>query len=391
MRWAVGYTLRPGKSYLEASIRIVNRTPVVNTMLCFANAAVHVNNDYQVIFPPSTQYVTYHHKREFTTWPIATTRYNGYDFRPATDVSWFKNHVAATSMFAWNYADDFFAGYDHGKQAGTMSVADHHVVPGKKMWTWGNGPRGRMWDKILTDDDGPYIELMVGGYSDNQPDYSWLQPFEEKSFSMFWYPFRQIGGVKNANLNAAVNLEIGNDGRASVGFATTAAHQGATVRLEAGGKAILEDTADIDPGKPYRNRVALPSGTRAHDLRASISAGGKELVSYTPIVLKPEPIPEPDRRPRPPGDIKTGEELYLTGLRIEQFHDPGLEPEPYWEEALRRDPGDARVHTALGIRKFKQCPLCRVGSASAIPPSSGLRPVMRRPGTVSPVTTWAWR
>ena len=82
MRWAVGYTLRPGKSYLEASVRIVNRTPVVNSMLCFANAAVHVNQDYQVIFPPSTQYVTHHHKREFTTWPIATTRYGGYDFRP---------------------------------------------------------------------------------------------------------------------------------------------------------------------------------------------------------------------------------------------------------------------------------------------------------------------
>ena len=52
-----------------------------------------------------------------------------------------------------------------------MSVADHNVVPGKKFWTWGNGPRGRMWDHILTDDDGPYIELMVGAYSDNQPDY----------------------------------------------------------------------------------------------------------------------------------------------------------------------------------------------------------------------------
>ena len=207
MRWAVGYTLRPGKSYLEASVRIVNRTPVANTMLCFANAAVHANQDYQVIFPPSTQYVTHHHKREFTTWPIATTRYGGYDFRPGTDVSWYKNHIAANSMFAWNYSDDFFAGYDHGKHAGTMSVADHHIVPGKKLWTWGNGPRGRMWDKILTDEDGPYIELMVGAYSDNQPDYSWLQPYEAKSFSMYWYPFREIGGVKKANLDAAVNLE----------------------------------------------------------------------------------------------------------------------------------------------------------------------------------------
>ena len=38
---------------------------------------------------------------------------------------------------------------------GIMSFADHHNIPGKKFWTWGNGPRGRMWDKILTDDDGP--------------------------------------------------------------------------------------------------------------------------------------------------------------------------------------------------------------------------------------------
>ncbi len=57
-----------------------------------------------------------------------------------------------------------------------MSVADHNIVPGKKFWTWGNGPGGRAWDKILTDDDGPYIELMAGAYSDNQPDYSWLRP-----------------------------------------------------------------------------------------------------------------------------------------------------------------------------------------------------------------------
>ena len=176
-------------------------------MLCFANVAVNANANYQVIFPPSTQHVTCHGKREFTTWPIATTRYNGADFTKGVDVSWYKNHIQSNSMFAWNYEDDFFAGYDHGKQAGTMSVADHHLVPGKKFWTWGNGPRGRMWDKILTDDDGPYIELMVGAYSDNQPDYSWLQPYETKSFKMYWYPFRDIGGVKKANLEAAVNLE----------------------------------------------------------------------------------------------------------------------------------------------------------------------------------------
>ncbi len=353
MRWAVGYRLRPGSSVLEASLRVVNRTPVVQSMLCFANVAVHVNDDYQVIFPPSTQHVTYHSKREFTTWPIATGRYSGSDFGDGTDASWYRNHVSSSSMFAWNYSDDFFAGYDHGKQAGTMSVANHHLVPGKKLWTWGNGPRGRMWDHILTDEDGPYVELMVGAYSDNQPDYSWIQPYEVKSFEMYWYPFRGIGGVKKANLDAAVNLDV-NDGIAKVGFYTTSVRRRATVLLKAGDKTLLEETVAIDPGKPYTKEVTVPAGVDEHDLRASLSADGKELVAYSPIRLKDEPEPEPVRSPARPEDIETNEELYLIGLRIEQFHDPSLDPEPYWEEALRRDSGDVRVNTALGIKYLKQ-------------------------------------
>ena len=87
MRWAVGYTLRPGKSYLEASVRILNRTPEVNTMLCFANVAVHVNDNYQVIFPPSTQFGTGHAKHEFTNWPISIDA-----GRRTGQISWYKNH-----------------------------------------------------------------------------------------------------------------------------------------------------------------------------------------------------------------------------------------------------------------------------------------------------------
>jgi tetratricopeptide (TPR) repeat protein len=353
MRWAVGYTLHPGRSYLEAKVRIVNRTPVVNTMLCFANAAVHATQDYQVIFPPSTKFVTHHHKREFTTWPIATTRYGGYDFRPGTDVSWFRNHQAANSMFAWNYEDDFFAGYDHGKHAGTMSVADHRIVPGKKLWTWGNGPRGRMWDKILTDEDGPYIELMTGAYSDNQPDYSWLQPFEAKVFSMYWYPFREIGGVKKANLDAAVNLEVGADGKTRLGFCTTASYPEVRVSLFRDYGKLLDETVAIGPGKPYVKEFQLPPGTPAGGLHALLALKDRSLIEYYAVTEGPQPMPSPDRPPPSPAEIKTTEELYLTGLRIEQFHDPDRDPEPYWEEAFRRDPGDTRVHTALGIRELK--------------------------------------
>jgi len=359
MRWAVGYTLHPGKSYLECSVRILNRTPFPNTMLCFANVAVSANDNYQVIYPPSTQYVTYHGKNQFASWPIASGYYSGANFGNGTDVSWYSNHVSANSMFAWNCQDDFFAGYDHGKQAGILSIADHHFVPGKKFWTWGSGPRGRMWDKILTDDDGPYIELMAGAYSDNQPDYSWLQPYETKSFQMYWYPFRDIDGVKNANLDAAVNLDVNtNNSTAKVGFCVTSAHDHATVTVTSDPmlqNMLLHETVSISPGKPYAKQLSIPPLMDAHNLRASLSVDGRELVSYSPVRLTPMEMPEAVVPPPPPAEIKTVEELYLAGQRIEQFHAPGsASPLPYWEEALRRDPGDARVNTALGIRQLKE-------------------------------------
>jgi tetratricopeptide (TPR) repeat protein len=362
MRWAVGYTLRPGSSALECSLRILNRTPLVNTMLCFANVAVNANDNYQIIFPPSTQWVTHHFKREFTQWPVAKQPYGGVNW-DNVDVSWYKNHQAANSMFAWNYWDDFHAGYDHGKQAGTMSIADHHLVPGKKFWTWGNGPRGKMWDDILTDTDGPYIELMVGAYSDNQPDYSWLQPYAARSFEMYWYPFRDIGGVKHANLDAAVNVEVSGTGVSPVGsvepsspprtihygFYTTAAHPKATARLTIFGKTVFEEVIAIDPAKPYTKKIPLPTGATEHDVRAVLLEGNRELVAYSPIKLTPTPQPEPWKAPGAPAEFKSEEELTLAAQRIDQFHDPDRDPEPWWEEALKRDPNNTAAHVGLGI------------------------------------------
>jgi tetratricopeptide (TPR) repeat protein len=353
MRWAVGYTLRPGKAYLEATVKILNQTPAVQTMLCFANVAVHANDNYQVIFPPGTQYGTGHGKHTFTQWPITDTIRGGPKMETGVDISWYKNHIIANSVFAWNYEDDFMAGYDHGKQAGTMTIADHNVVPGKKFFTWGNAPMGRRWDHVLTDDDGPYLEMMVGGYSDNQPDYSWLQPYEERTFSINWYPFREIGGVKMANLDAAVNLDV-TDGTAKVGFYTTSAHAAAKVALKAGQKTLLEETVAINPGKPFTKDVQLPAGTDPHDLVASISDAGKELVSYTPVRREPMAQPKAVTPPPAPADVNTTEELYLIGLRAQQFHSPAVDPEPYWQEALRRDPSDVRVNTVLGITRYKK-------------------------------------
>ncbi|HSA95896.1 MAG TPA: DUF5107 domain-containing protein, partial [Acidobacteriota bacterium] len=354
MKWLVGLTLRRESSVLEVTTRIINRTPFAHSMLAFANVAVHANEDYQVLFPPSTEIATFHGKNQFSRWPVSTEVFNGQDYTKGVDVSWWKNHLTPTSFFAFEAEEDFLGGYDHGRQAGVAFVADHGLVPGKKLWTWGTGSEGKTWERILTDDDGPYLELMIGAWSDNQPDYSWIKPGEERSVTQFWYPIRGLGGLKNANREAACNLEI-EGGRARIAFHATSEMKGARCALRSGDKVLFEDTFDIGPGSPYQASVEIGAGLRAETLELVLTdARGVEILRYAPRPKENPPLPKPVTPPAAPQDIPTNEELFLAGLRLEQFHNPVLEPYPYYEEALRRDPSDIRANTALGLLYLKR-------------------------------------
>ncbi|MFC1614851.1 DUF5107 domain-containing protein, partial [Gemmatimonadota bacterium] len=349
-KWMVGLTLHPDKSYIETTVKYFNRTPYAQSFLYWANVAVHADSSYQIIFPPGTEYATYHGKTEFSAWPVSHSTYRGVDYSGGVDLSWWKNHPSPVSWFCWNSPEDFLAGYNHGKKAGVVHVANHHLVPGKKLWEWGPGPVGRMWDKMLTETDGSYIELMVGSYSDNQPDYSWCQPYMVKEVKQYWYPIREIKGVKDANTEACVNLEITPENRVLMGFNTTAEHKNARVVLQASGKTVFEETIDIEPGNPYLKEIEFPGNAEAKELLLSlILSSNEELISYRELPKAGNPMPDPVRRPPPPEEIETNDELYYTGIWLEQLHNPDYQSDIYYEEALRRDPGDYRSNTALGI------------------------------------------
>ncbi len=348
MQWLVGLTLFPGKSYLKVTTKLLDGAPIVQSFLDFTNAAMHVNKNYQVLFPPDTQFAVFHAKVQFTHWPISHEVFMGVDYTRGVNVSWWKNNPASMSFFAWNFNGDFFGGYDHGVNAGTICIQNHYVSPGAKFFEWGNGPSGELWDKIL-DSQGPYLELMSGNYSDNQPDYSWIQPYEAKIANQYWYPIRGIRGAKNANLNGAVNLEVEPSGKVFLGFSATQAFDNAKVVLTGKGQTLFERTVDINPGTPFTHELALPAGMTQYDLKAALlDSKGNELVSYQPMKLAPEAMPPTVTPPGPPAEIKTVDKLYHTGLRLEQFHNATLSPLPYYEEALRRDPENYEVNTALG-------------------------------------------
>jgi tetratricopeptide (TPR) repeat protein len=351
MKGMVGICLHPDKSYIEAKVRLYNRTPFAQTFLWWANVGIRVHDQYQAFFPPDVTYVADHAKRAISSFPIARNFYYGVDYRKGVDISWYRNIPVPTSYMVTESEYDFFGGYDHQKNAGVVHFANRHIAPGKKLWTWGNAEFGYAWDRNLTDDDGPYIELMAGVFTDNQPDFSWLQPYETRTWSQFWYPIQQIGPAKNANRFAAVNMEP-IDGKLRVGICVTEPFERAKLLVTAGGKTILKDISDLTPGRPYLREVPSASDCSVRLLTNE----GHEIIQYTPPKAKnlTTSLPEPATEPPPPKEIVSNDELYVTGLHLEQYRHATRYPEPYWEEALERDPLDSRCNTALGLLKLKR-------------------------------------
>ena len=349
----VGYTTYPNSSIVEMTIHPRNRTAITNSFLFWANPAVHCDSNYQVIFPPSVQYITHHAKRELTTWPIASDRYGGYDFT-GLDISWWKNTRVPSSFFSWDPREDYFGGYDHNLQAGTAWIGNHHVSPGMKYWADGNNANGLNTNNGLTDNDGRYIEMMAGFFTDNQPDYSWLQPYETKLGTMIWFPIRELGGIKYANRNGAMNYEL--KGRnLEIRLNTTTKRDNARIVLKVKGNEAFSKVMNISPASPQKVSTQVPAGTIEDDLDILFYDANSELIlDFRPIEHHPPKYdkPEPYKAPGKPEEMKSVEELYLAGLRLDQFHNTS-DPMPYYMEALKRDPGDFRTNTQLGIKNIK--------------------------------------
>jgi tetratricopeptide (TPR) repeat protein len=382
MKGMHGVCLRPGCAFIELRVRLYNRTWDTQTFLWWANAAVRVHEHYQSFFPGDVRYVADHARRAITEFPCSLGTYYGIHYGkraregvpadeiptnfipdgsyPANDLSWYANIPVPTSYMIVNSRGDFFGGYDHAARAGVVHVADHRIAPGKKQWSWGNHEFGYAWDRSLTESDGPYVELMAGVYTDNQPDFSFLAPGETKTFSQFWYPIREIGVPDIANIHAALRVRC-ESGQAQIHLLVTRALPLATVRISARGQEPVLWNGGLWPESQAFITLKLPPGSGPWVLE--LESAGEVLLRYAPAKIQPAPEPAAATEPPPPEEITTADELYLTGLHLEQYRHATRSPEPYWREALRRDPGDSRVNNALGLLhlrrgEFKQAERC---------------------------------
>lgn len=351
-----GFTLRPGCAYLEIKGRLYNRTDIPQTFLWWANSAVAVNDYYQSVFPPDINAVFDHGKRAVSSFPIATGTYYKMDYSAGVDISNYKNIKVPTSYMAVNSKYNFEGGYENDTHGGMLHVASHYVSPGKKQWTWGHGDFGRAWDNNLTDNDGPYIELMAGVYTENQPDFTWLMPYEEKQFTQYFMPYREIGIVKQASKDLIFNIQKADSNcekvEVELQLEATSHQTWRLVLTNQQGTIYYDEIKDLKPEGIFDEKIDVRD-VDWHKL--CFMAYKVDSVSSRPTLFwqsEPDeikPIPDPAEAALLPEQIKTNEQLYLTGLHIEQYRHATYNPFDYYEEALRRDPLDYRCNNTIGL------------------------------------------
>lgn len=346
-----GFTLHPDKAYIEIKGKLYNRTPHAQTFLWWANPAVAVNDHYQSVFPEDVNAVFDHGKRDVSEFPIAKGVYYKVDYSEGVDISRYKNIPVPTSYMAVNSEYDFVGGYENDTEAGLLHVANHHISPGKKQWTWGNGNFGHAWDRNLTDNNGPYIELMCGVFTDNQPDFAWIEPYEEKSFTQYFMPYQKVGLVKNATKDAILNVEFSKDNVRLIVYATGIFEQ-SSIELSVNGNRLIEEVYDLSPASIFD--LSLPFEGVADAVSVVVtSKEGKALVNWDTSKRVEKQLPESAKPAKLPNEIQSIEELYLTGLHIEQYRHATYRPIDYYSEALRREPSEARCNNAMGLYYLK--------------------------------------
>jgi tetratricopeptide (TPR) repeat protein len=196
MQWTVALTLRPGRSVLEQRTALYNRSDVRRRFYWWTNAAVRAFDDTRILYP--MKYTASHGFADVDTWPV--------DSR-GTDNSVLKNHVhGPVSRFAHGSREGFMGVWHPRTNAGVAHYAAPEELPAKKIWSWGVNADAMDWRRQLSDDSSAYVEIQAGLFRD-QETYGFLQPQDSVSFTEYWMPLRDLGGLTRMNPNAAMFME----------------------------------------------------------------------------------------------------------------------------------------------------------------------------------------
>lgn len=146
-------------------------------------------------------------------------------------------------FFAPNVTAGFSAVYDRDVGQGVVRI----MTPGWPAGTKIFGP-GTLPSWLWTDDDSNYVEFWSGATA-TFADYATLQPGETVSWTEYWYPVHDLGGVSTANAVGALYLSAG-EGTLNIGAAVIKG-EARTVILWQNQSPVETWTLSLGPGQTF--------------------------------------------------------------------------------------------------------------------------------------------
>ena len=343
MEWMVELTLHPGSTVLEQRVTLSNRSDVRHRFYWWNNAGVQVWDDSRIQYPQ--RFAAAHGFAEVQRWPLAQGK----------DLSLIRNQTdGPVSLFSHGSREDFMGVWNPHTNTGTVHFAEYLQVPAKKIWSWGVDADGLDWRKALSDNDSAYVELQAGLFR-NQETYAFLEPRQAISFTEYWMPVRNTGGISRANLAGVVHLER-NNGALYVAFNANRKMPTATITILNGTSptqtsSLLQEKGDLAPERVWKKEIAIPAGAKSltFELRGS---DGTMLLRQTEGQY--DWVPESEIKLGPQVSYETPEESRRTAddwLQLgkdEELNGNVLSAVRTYEKALQKFPTSFELLKAAG-------------------------------------------
>ena len=342
MQWQVIIRLRPGSRVVETEVTLNNRRAVPGRYWYWSTAGAPATSDMRFIYPMREAY-------PHAFWPVFS-----FPKEKGVDLSKFSQVPNFLSLFARDSKRDFFGVYYEQSDWGVVHVADHRELPGKKTWTWGTDDNGEVWIDKLTDGGGQYVEFQSGRF-ETQMEHQFIAPHRVEHFFEYWFGVNRLGGGwDEATRDAALRVNVQGN-RAIVTANANARFGDVEFAVESNGARLRSERIDFDPAKTFSATIELPSKAIGQPLSVSFKAkDGRTLIDYrtdTPVDANPDfksatrPIPDPKI-------AASAEQSYIDGIAFDK-KSKERESRAAYEESLKRDPGFAPAHIALGLSYYR--------------------------------------
>jgi tetratricopeptide (TPR) repeat protein len=340
--WSIEINLPKDKAYFTTKSFWYNSTPLEQPYYHWMNAGLKAKGNLEFIYP-GTHYLG--HEGEYADWPVNKNNGKKISFYEENDFGGYK------SYHVFGKYTDFFGGYWHDDDFGMVRYAPHDEKAGKKIWIWGLSRQGMIWEKLLTDTDGQYVELQSGRLFNQSAEKSTFTPFKHKSFAPYsadnwmeyWYPVMHTKGITEANEYGALNVKY-EEGWLKILFCPVQEVHDSIVVTE-NGKIIYSKYLSLMPLKTFADSVRIKIDFQ----RINVILGSGKLVYHS--------APDADTISRPldtPKDFDW-ESVYGLYLQGKEFADQRMyaRAEDKLRAALQKDPNFLPALTELAALLYR--------------------------------------